>query len=74
MSTTFTRIKLRATVETGLMLLPDNEVDRAINDLRERLQQLDLTIVSVDSLESVLETAPQPSSEDPWSMGGRPVE
>jgi hypothetical protein len=71
---TFTRIKLRATVETGLMLLPENEVERAINDLRERLKQLDLAIVSVDSLEPALATTPEPSREDPWSMRGQPVE
>ena len=70
---TFRRIKLQATVETQAMLLPENEIDGALGELRDKLKQLDLTILSVEPTEPSLEPS-EPSDDDPWSFRGQPVE
>jgi hypothetical protein len=70
---TFRRIKLQATVETQAMLLPENEIDGALGELRDKLKQLDLTILSVEPTEPPLEPS-EPSDDDPWSFRGQPVE
>jgi hypothetical protein len=70
----FRRIKIQATVETPALLLPEEEIAGKLDALKERLQQLELSIVSLQSAEPPT-TAPSESSEDdPWSNKGRPVD
>jgi hypothetical protein len=71
---TFRRIKLQATVETEAMLLPENEIDGALGELRDKLKQLDLTILSVEPTEPPPLEPSEPSDDDPWSVRGQPVE
>jgi hypothetical protein len=71
---TFRRIKLQATVETEAMLLPENEIDGALGALRDKLKQLDLTILSVEPTEPPSLEPSEPSDDDPWSVRGQPVE
>lgn len=70
---TFRRVKVVATVQTPATLLTEDRIDRAISELRDTLNKLDLEIVSVEAVElagHVMES----SGEDPWSVRGNPVE
>ncbi len=49
--TTFKRIKIVATVETGPMLLGEDQIGRTLDELRERLTHLDLAILSIEPKE-----------------------
>ena len=71
---TFRQIKIRATVETASMLLPADKIEAAIDELRQKLKQLDLAILSVASAEPAPMKPPDSSDEDPWSIRGQPVE
>jgi hypothetical protein len=71
---TFRRIKIQATVETEAMLLPDDEIDAALGELRDKLKRLDLAILSVGPAEPPPIQLPETSSDDPWSIRGQPVE
>ncbi|HEV8642613.1 MAG TPA: hypothetical protein VGV13_16100 [Methylomirabilota bacterium] len=63
---TFRRIKIQATVETQAMLLPDDKIDGALGELREKLEQLDLAILSVEPAEPPPIQLPETPSDDPW--------
>lgn len=65
---TFRRIKIQATVETEAMLLPDDQIDGALNELRDKLKGLDLAILSVGPAEPPPVQLPQTSNDDPWSI------
>ena len=52
----FKRIKVRATLESEVMLLSDRDVDRAIDSVVGRLKSTGLTIVSLEPEEVI--TAP----------------
>jgi hypothetical protein len=49
--TTFRRIKIQATVETGPMLLTDDQIAGVVRDLRDGLTRLDVTIVGIEAKE-----------------------
>ncbi len=69
----FRRIKIQATVETSALLLPEEQIAGTVDALRERLKQLELSIVSLEPTEppaAALEVA----SDDPWSIHGQPTE
>lgn len=70
----FKRIKIQATVETESMLLRADQIDGALGQLRDRLEQLDLSIVSVEPTEPAAAQPLEPSAEDPWSFRGQAVE
>jgi hypothetical protein len=70
---TFRRIKIQATVETGAMLLPDDEIDGALSRLRDKLKQLDLAILSVEPTEPPPIQSPEAADDDPWSIRGLPA-
>ena len=71
----FRRIKIQATVETPALLLPEEEIAGKLDALKERLQQLELSIVSLESTEPPTTTnASESSEDDPWSNKGRPVD
>jgi len=70
----FRRIKIQATVETPALLVPEEEIAGKLDALKERLQQLELSIVSLQSSEPTTTAPPETSAEDPWSVGGRPTE
>jgi hypothetical protein len=70
---TFKRIKIQATVETEPKLVPEDEIDGALDTLRDRLKQLDLVILSIEPKEVAPIEPSEPSRDDPWSMRGQPV-
>ncbi len=70
----FRRIKIQATVETPALLLPEEEIAGKLDALKERLQQLELSIVSLESTEPTTTNASESSEDDPWSNKGRPVD
>ena len=63
---TFRRIKIQATVDTQAMLLADDKIDGALGELRDKLKQLDLAILSVESTEPPPIQPPETSNDDPW--------
>ena len=72
---TFRRIKIQATVETPMMLLPENDIDRALGEFLERLKRLDLSVLSVAPAEpEPVRSMPDTTAEDPWSIRDTPVE
>src|ERR1043166_5370392 len=70
----FRRVKIQSTVETPALLLPEEEIAGKLDALKERLQQLELSIVSLQSSEPTTTAPSEASDEDPWSVGGRPTE
>ena len=52
MATTFRRIRIQATVETAPMLLTDEQLAAALQELRDRLTRLELVIVDVEAKEA----------------------
>ncbi len=52
----FKRIKVRATLESEVMLLPEREIKQALDGIYDRLRVTGLSIVSVEPEEVV--TAP----------------
>ena len=71
----FRRIKIQATVETPMMLLPENDIDRALGEFLAMLSRLDLSVLSVAPAEpEPMQSTPDAGDADPWSMKDRPVE
>jgi hypothetical protein len=67
----FTLLKIKATVATGAVLLPEDEVDKVVNELQDNLKRLGLAILSVERLDPETKKSPQPpDDDDPWSFGG----
>lgn len=66
MSTILKRIVIQATVETPALLLSEEQIASAVGDLRERLQRLDLAIITLESTEPPLPPLPEPPADDPW--------
>lgn len=51
MATTFRRIRIQATVETAPMLLTEEQLVAALQELRDRLTRLELVIVGMEAKE-----------------------
>jgi hypothetical protein len=49
--TDFRRIKIQATVETAGLLLSEADVASMVQTLRDRLQQLELAVLTIESKE-----------------------
>ncbi len=49
--TDFRRIKIQATVETAGLLLSEADVASMVQTLRDRLQQLELAVLTIESRE-----------------------
>jgi hypothetical protein len=68
----FALIKFRATVATGALLLPEDRVEKTLEELRDNLKRLGLAVLSI---ERVKVEAEQPQEvlddKDPWSFQGR---
>lgn len=62
----FRRVKIQATVETPSLLIPEDEIEGAVGELRERLQDLHLSIVSLESTEPPAPVLPEGAADDPW--------
>ncbi len=58
----FRRIKVRATLESEVMLLPEREIKQALAGIYDRLRVTGLSIVSVEPEEVI--TAPATITED----------
>jgi len=70
----FRRIKIQATVETPALLLPEEEIAGKLDALKERLQQLELSIVSLQSTEPPTTPPGESSEDDPWTHKGHAVD
>ena len=68
----FRMIKIQATVETRPMLLAEDQIDGALHELRQKLTQLDLAILSVQPKEAAQGKGPESPEGDPWSIRGQP--
>ena len=67
----FTLVKIRATVETGAMLLPEDRIDQTLEELRGNLKRLSLAILSIDRMDAAVAQSQEPlDSKDPWSFQG----
>ncbi|HKW95336.1 MAG TPA: hypothetical protein VJX92_25855, partial [Methylomirabilota bacterium] len=51
MATTFRRIKIQAAVETAPMLLTEEQIPAALQELRDKLTHLELVIVGIEAKE-----------------------
>jgi hypothetical protein len=74
---TFRRIKIQATVETESMLVQEDQIEGVLGALRDKLQHLDLDVLSVGPTEPAPTSPTSPAEaadDDPWSVGGRSVE
>jgi hypothetical protein len=68
----FTLFKIRATVETGAMLLPEDQVDKTLEELRGNLKGLGLAVLSIDRTNVAQAQSEEPvDAKDPWSFRGR---
>ncbi|HEV8575259.1 MAG TPA: hypothetical protein VGR43_11200 [Dehalococcoidia bacterium] len=68
----FTLFKIRATVETGAMLLPDDQVDKTLEELRGNLKGLGLAVLSIDRMNVAEAQSEAPlDAKDPWSFHGQ---
>ncbi len=56
--TDFRRIKIQATVETAGLLLSEADTALMVQTLRDKLQQLDLAVLTID---------PKEEAEVPWN-------
>jgi hypothetical protein len=71
---TFRRIKIQATVETEAMLVQEDQIEGVLGALRDKLQHLDLDVLSVGPTEPAPTSPAEAADDDPWSIGGRSVE
>ena len=68
----FRMIKIQATVETRPMLLAEDQIDGALDELRQKLTHLDLAMLSVEPTEAAQGGGPDSPEDDPWSNRGQP--
>ncbi len=68
----FTLFKIRATVETGAMLLPEDQVNKTLEELRGNLKGLGLAVLSIDRTNVAEAQSEEPiDAKDPWSFRGQ---
>ena len=68
----FTLFKIRATVETGAMLLPEDQVNKTLEELRGNLKGLGLAVLSIDRTNVAQAQSEEPvDAKDPWSFRGQ---
>ena len=68
----FTLFKIKATVETGAMLLPEDQVDKTLEELRGNLKRLGLAVLSIDRTNVAESQSEEPvDAKDPWSFRGQ---
>jgi hypothetical protein len=68
----FTLAKIRATVETGAMLLPGDQIDKTLEELRANLKRLGLAVLSIERTDVAREQSEEPvEAKDPWSFRGQ---
>ncbi|PYN34608.1 MAG: hypothetical protein DMD98_10290 [Candidatus Rokuibacteriota bacterium] len=68
----FALVKIKATVATGALLLPEDRVDKVLEELRDNLKRLGLAVMSIERV-NVETEQPQEAFDhkDPWSFQGR---
>jgi len=68
----FALVKIKATVATGALLLPEDRVDKVLEELRDNLKRLGLAVLSIERV-NVETEEPQEAfdAKDPWSFQGR---
>src|SRR5437016_11259704 len=68
----FTLAKIRATVETGAMLLPGDQIDKTLEELRANLKRLGLAVLSIERTDVAKPQAEEAlDAKDPWSYRGQ---
>ncbi len=68
----FALVKIRATVATGALLLPEDRVDKALEELRDNLKRLGLAVLSIERVKVETEQREEAlDDKDPWSFQGR---
>src|SRR3989442_15345189 len=68
----FTLAKIRATVETGAMLLPGDQIDKTLEELRANLKRLGLAVLSIERTDVAKQQAEEAlDAKDPWSFRGQ---
>jgi len=72
MEMNFTLAKIRAIVETGAMLLPEDQIDKTLEELRANLKRLGLAVLSIERTAMAKEQAEEAlDAKDPWSYRGQ---
>jgi hypothetical protein len=68
----FTLAKIRATVETGAMLLQGDQIDKTLEELRANLKRLGLAVLSIERTDAAKPQAEEAlDAKDPWSYRGQ---
>ena len=67
----FSLVKIKATVETGAMLLPEDQIDKTLEALRGNLKRLGLAVLSIDRVDvAAAQSEEALDNRDPWSFRG----
>lgn len=70
----FTRVKIKATVATDAMLVPEGQVDKAVEELQDNLKRLGVTVESIEPIEEATGKPQQPLDDnDTWTFRGQPL-
>src|SRR5213596_3267689 len=68
----FSLFKIKATVETGAMLLPEDQMDKTLEELRGKLKSLGLAVLSITRMDVGVAQPEEPvDAKDPWSFRGQ---
>jgi len=70
----FSLFKIRATIETGAMLLPEDQMDKTLEELRGKLKSLGLAVLSIARMDVGITPEEAVDAKDPWSFRGQPRE
>jgi hypothetical protein len=70
----FRRIRIRATVETPGMLLGGDQIESALDELLDKLEALDLSVLSLEPVEPPPPSGCESAEGDPWTFRGHAVE
>ena len=65
----FTLAKIKATVATGALMLPEDQIDKALEELREKLKALGLAVLSIERVDvAIAQPEAALDDKDPWSF------
>jgi 16S rRNA C967 or C1407 C5-methylase (RsmB/RsmF family) len=67
----FALVTIKATVATGNVLLPVDQVDKAVDELQENLKRLGLDVLSVERVHATAKSPEPLDDDDPWSFRGQ---
>jgi hypothetical protein len=71
----FTLVKIKATVATGAMMLVEDQIGKALEELRDNLRRLGLAVLSIERIDVPTAQSEEPvEDKDPWSFRGQAAE